>query len=56
MASASFRAAIVEDVFNSEAFELLVSHHMLTADEEAELLMGLPLKEQCTDEEAELLR
>ena len=56
MAASHFRSAVVEDVFNFEAFELLVTHHMLTAEEEAELLLSLPFKEQCSEEEAELLR
>jgi len=57
VAADNYRMAIMQDVYNMEAFELLVSHHMLTPDEEAELLLRLPFKEQCgSEEEREMVR
>ena len=43
------------DVYCSEAFQALTQHHILTADEEKELLRTLPFKEQCSAEDAALL-
>uniref|UniRef100_A0A4W3IRY3 Cell division cycle 16 homolog (S. cerevisiae) n=1 Tax=Callorhinchus milii TaxID=7868 RepID=A0A4W3IRY3_CALMI len=55
LATDSYREALKLDVCCFEAFDLLTSHHMLTAQEEKELLESLPLSKQCTDEESELL-
>ncbi|XP_077473136.1 cell division cycle protein 16 homolog [Stigmatopora argus] len=55
LATASYAKALEHDVYCFEAFELLTSHHMLTAQEEKEFLGLLPLSQQCTEEEEELL-
>ncbi|XP_055492604.1 cell division cycle protein 16 homolog isoform X1 [Leucoraja erinacea] len=55
LATNSYREALKLDVCCFEAFDLLTSHHMLTAQEEKELLDSLPFSKQCTEEEHELL-
>uniref|UniRef100_A0A8C5F0H5 Cell division cycle 16 n=1 Tax=Gopherus evgoodei TaxID=1825980 RepID=A0A8C5F0H5_9SAUR len=55
LATYSYKEALKLDVYCFEAFDLLTSHHMLTAQEEKELLESLPLGKQCTEEEQELL-
>ncbi|KAM6385636.1 cell division cycle protein 16 homolog isoform 2-T2 [Alca torda] len=55
LATYSYKEALKLDVYCFEAFDLLTSHHMLTAQEEKELLESLPLSRQCTEEEQELL-
>ncbi|KAG7262509.1 hypothetical protein CRUP_006398, partial [Coryphaenoides rupestris] len=55
LATSSYKEALKLDVYCFEAFDLLTSHHMLTAQEEADFLDSLPLREQCTEEEEELL-
>uniref|UniRef100_W5M4B4 Cell division cycle 16 homolog (S. cerevisiae) n=1 Tax=Lepisosteus oculatus TaxID=7918 RepID=W5M4B4_LEPOC len=55
-ATSSYKEALKLDVYCFEAFDLLTAHHMLTAQEEKEFLDSLPLSEQCTKEEEELLR
>ncbi|OXB80573.1 UNVERIFIED_CONTAM: hypothetical protein H355_014916 [Colinus virginianus] len=55
LATYSYKEALKLDVYCFEAFDLLTSHHMLTAQEEKELLESLPLSKQCTEEEQELL-
>uniref|UniRef100_A0A8C2TRX9 Cell division cycle 16 n=1 Tax=Coturnix japonica TaxID=93934 RepID=A0A8C2TRX9_COTJA len=55
LATYSYKEALKLDVYCFEAFDLLTSHHMLTAQEEKELLESLPLNKQCTEEEQELL-
>uniref|UniRef100_A0A670J4M0 Cell division cycle 16 n=1 Tax=Podarcis muralis TaxID=64176 RepID=A0A670J4M0_PODMU len=55
LATFSYKEALKLDVYCFEAFDLLTSHHMLTAEEEKELLESLPLGKQCTEEEVVLL-
>ncbi|XP_072179997.1 cell division cycle protein 16 homolog [Diadema setosum] len=55
-AAECYRQALILDVHCYEAFELLVKHQMLTADEERDLLQALPITEQCPTEEQEFLR
>ncbi|CAL1582542.1 unnamed protein product [Knipowitschia caucasica] len=55
LATSSYKEALKLDVYCFEAFDLLTAHHMLTAQEEKDFLDSLPLNEQCTDEEEELL-
>jgi len=45
-AAEAFQAALRADVFCHEAFEALVGHQMLTAEEERELMDSLPFQEQ----------
>ncbi|KAL8573823.1 hypothetical protein ACOMHN_019096 [Nucella lapillus] len=51
-----FRHALQQDVYCFEAFDLLVSHHMMSAQEEQGLLGSLPFVNQCPQEEVELLK
>ncbi|KAG8274601.1 anaphase promoting complex subunit cdc16, partial [Homalodisca vitripennis] len=46
-AAECFKNALKHDVYCYEAFDSLVKHQMLTSSEEKELLMSLPFKEQC---------
>ncbi|KAJ0070144.1 hypothetical protein NL108_002451, partial [Boleophthalmus pectinirostris] len=55
LATSSYKEALKLDVYCFEAFDLLTAHHMLTAQEEKDFLDSLPLNEQCTEEEEELL-
>jgi len=55
MAADAFQSALRADVFCQEAFEALVGHQMLTADEERELLHSLPFHEQEDPELASFL-
>ncbi|XP_057563157.1 cell division cycle protein 16 homolog isoform X6 [Hippopotamus amphibius kiboko] len=55
LATYSYKEALKLDVYCFEAFDLLTSHHMLTAQEEKELLESLPLSKLCIEEQ-ELLR
>ncbi|XP_064831742.1 cell division cycle protein 16 homolog isoform X3 [Oncorhynchus masou masou] len=55
LATSSYKEALKLDVYSFEAFDLLTSHHMLTAQEEKDFLCSLPLSQQCTEEEDELL-
>uniref|UniRef100_A0A673KVM4 Cell division cycle protein 16 homolog n=1 Tax=Sinocyclocheilus rhinocerous TaxID=307959 RepID=A0A673KVM4_9TELE len=55
LATSSYKEALKLDVYCFEAFDLLTSHHMLTAQEEKDFLDSLPLSQQCTEEEVELL-
>ncbi|XP_074514737.1 cell division cycle protein 16 homolog [Sebastes fasciatus] len=55
LATSSYKEALKLDVYCFEAFDLLTSHHMLTAQEEKDFLDSLPLGQQCTEEEEELL-
>ncbi|XP_058885978.1 cell division cycle protein 16 homolog isoform X2 [Acipenser ruthenus] len=55
LATSSYKEALKLDVYCFEAFDLLTSHHMLTAQEEKEFLDSLPLSQQCTEEEEDLL-
>uniref|UniRef100_A0A8C9X5E5 Cell division cycle 16 homolog (S. cerevisiae) n=1 Tax=Sander lucioperca TaxID=283035 RepID=A0A8C9X5E5_SANLU len=55
LATSSYKEALKLDVYCFEAFDLLTSHHMLTAQEEKDFLDSLPLSQQCTEEEEELL-
>ncbi|KAL5004197.1 hypothetical protein ScPMuIL_017653 [Solemya velum] len=51
-----FREALREDVYCYEAFDLLVSHNMLSSQEEQDLINSLPFMTQCPDEELELVK
>ncbi|KAK6486951.1 cell division cycle protein 16-like protein [Huso huso] len=55
LATSSYKEALKLDVYCFEAFDLLTSHHMLSAQEEKEFLDSLPLSQQCTEEEQDLL-
>uniref|UniRef100_A0A3Q2ZRG2 Cell division cycle 16 homolog (S. cerevisiae) n=1 Tax=Kryptolebias marmoratus TaxID=37003 RepID=A0A3Q2ZRG2_KRYMA len=55
LATSSYKEALKLDVYCFEAFDLLTSHHMLTAQEEKDFLDSLPFSQQCTEEEEELL-
>uniref|UniRef100_A0A672I6R1 Cell division cycle 16 homolog (S. cerevisiae) n=1 Tax=Salarias fasciatus TaxID=181472 RepID=A0A672I6R1_SALFA len=55
LATSSYKEALKLDVYCFEAFDLLTSHHMLTAQEEKDFLESLPLSQQCNEEEEELL-
>ncbi|KAF5896364.1 cell division cycle protein 16, partial [Clarias magur] len=55
LATSSYKEALKLDVYCFEAFDLLTSHHMLTAQEERDFLDSLPFSQQCTEEEEELL-
>ncbi|EDO45312.1 predicted protein [Nematostella vectensis] len=55
-ATECYKDAIRTDVHCFEAFDLLISHHMLTNKEEHDLLESLPFSEQCTPEEVDLLK
>ncbi|KAH3813344.1 hypothetical protein DPMN_141799 [Dreissena polymorpha] len=56
LAMECFREALRQDVYCYEAFDLLVNHHMLTAQEEHELIDSLPFNAQCPADEVELVR
>ncbi|XP_043270067.1 cell division cycle protein 16 homolog isoform X2 [Venturia canescens] len=51
-----YKHALQCDVYNYQAFEALVQNQMLSASEERDLLESLPLSEQCTEAERDLLR
>ncbi|XP_064413680.1 cell division cycle protein 16 homolog isoform X2 [Latimeria chalumnae] len=51
LAAYSYKEALKLDVYCFEAFDLLTLHHMLTAQEEKELLDSLPFSKQCTEDE-----
>uniref|UniRef100_A0A8C5FM72 Cell division cycle 16 homolog (S. cerevisiae) n=1 Tax=Gadus morhua TaxID=8049 RepID=A0A8C5FM72_GADMO len=55
LATSNYKEALKLDVYCFEAFDLLTSHHMLTAQEENDFLNSLPLGQQCIEEEEELL-
>lgn len=55
LASDCYKQALQCDVYCFEAFDALTQHHMLSAAEEQELLSSLPISQQCTIEEAEVL-
>ncbi|XP_037542616.1 cell division cycle protein 16 homolog [Nematolebias whitei] len=55
LATSSYKEALKLDVYCFEAFDLLTSHHMLTAQEEKDFLESLPFSQQCSEEEEELL-
>ena len=56
LAADAYKEALSQDVYCFEAFELLTSHHMLTAQEEVDLITSLPFSEQCSPEEAQLVK
>ncbi|PSN43921.1 Cell division cycle protein 16 [Blattella germanica] len=56
LAAECYKQALQCDVHCYEAFEALVQHQMLSAQEEHELLESLPLKRQCIGTEEPLLR
>ncbi|XP_041357865.1 cell division cycle protein 16 homolog [Gigantopelta aegis] len=56
LAMVCFREALKHDVYCFEALDLLVSHHMMTSQEERNLIDSLPFKEQCSEEEIELVK
>ena len=57
LAAEAFQEAVRTDVFCHEAFEALIKHQILTAEEERRLLDSMPFDEQCEgDEEKALIR
>ncbi|XP_031573394.1 cell division cycle protein 16 homolog [Actinia tenebrosa] len=56
LATECYKEALSIDVHCYEAFDLLISHHMLTDKEERHLLDTLPFQDQCTTEESDLLK
>ncbi|XP_015597960.1 cell division cycle protein 16 homolog isoform X2 [Cephus cinctus] len=56
VSSNCYKQALRCDVHSYQAFEALVQNQMLSAAEEKELLDSLPISEQCTEAEGELLR
>ncbi|KAG7213440.1 hypothetical protein KM043_002718 [Ampulex compressa] len=56
VATDCYKQALHCDVYSYQAFEALVQNQMLSASEEKELLESLPLGEQCSEAEAELLK
>lgn len=55
LAAESFKEALRMDVYCSEGFQALTQHHILSADEEKDLLQGMPFREQCSDDDVDLL-
>lgn len=56
LATDCYKESLRHDVHCYEAFDLLVTHHMLTAEEERDLLDSLPFGEQCTPEEVVMIK
>ncbi|RUS71238.1 hypothetical protein EGW08_021003 [Elysia chlorotica] len=56
LAADCYREALHLDVFCFEAFDLLVSHHMLTATEEQDLINSLPFDSQCPAGSASIVK
>ncbi|KAJ4431999.1 hypothetical protein ANN_20613 [Periplaneta americana] len=56
LAADCYKQALCCDVHCYEAFEALVQHQMLSAQEENELLESLPISQQCVGSEEQLLR
>ncbi|KAG5887178.1 hypothetical protein JTB14_028981 [Gonioctena quinquepunctata] len=56
LAADCYQQALHCDVYCFEAFDSLIKYQMLTSAEEEELLKSLPISEQCTTEEAEILQ
>ncbi|CAG9769256.1 unnamed protein product [Ceutorhynchus assimilis] len=56
LAADCYKQALHYDVHCFEAFELLIKYQMLNAAEEQDLLQSMPIAEQCTTEEAEIIR
>ncbi|XP_074658547.1 cell division cycle protein 16 homolog [Tubulanus polymorphus] len=56
LAAECFREALQLDVHCYEAFDYLVNNHMLSAQEERDLLESLPFSKQCDLNEIELVR
>lgn len=56
MAADCYRQSLQLDVNCYEAFEALIQHQMLTANEEMELLDSLLVNQQCTQSEGQVLK
>ncbi|XP_052785133.1 cell division cycle protein 16 homolog isoform X1 [Mya arenaria] len=56
LAQECYWEALRQDVYCYDAFNLLVNHQMLSAQEEKELLASLPFSTQCPSEEVELVK
>lgn len=56
IATQCYKDALQHDVYCYEAFNLLISHHGLTATEENELIENLPYGSQCNDEEMKIIK
>uniref|UniRef100_A0A1Y1K8G6 Uncharacterized protein n=1 Tax=Photinus pyralis TaxID=7054 RepID=A0A1Y1K8G6_PHOPY len=56
LASECYKQALQCDVYCFEAFDSLIRYHMLSAAEEQDLLNSLPISQQCTAIEADVLR
>lgn len=52
----SYKQALHQDVYCFEAFDALTRNQMLTATEERDLLKSIPISEQCSPEDAEILK
>ena len=52
----SYREALMEDVYCTEALDCLYNMHALTANEEQFLMSSLPFKKQCSVEEERMLK
>ena len=53
LAADAFKEAVRIDVFCHEAFEALIKHQILTADEEQDLLLSMPFDIQCEGDKSE---
>nr|XP_023012810.1 cell division cycle protein 16 homolog [Leptinotarsa decemlineata] len=56
LAADCYQQALHHDVHCFEAFDSLIKYQMLTSAEEEGLLKSLPISEQCSPEEAEILK
>ena len=50
LATECYKQALLADVHCFEAFDALIQHQMLSANEELELLNALPFNKHCTSE------
>ncbi|XP_048517340.1 cell division cycle protein 16 homolog [Dendroctonus ponderosae] len=56
LASDCYKQALHCDVFCYEAFDLLIKYQMLNASEERALLLSIPIADQCSPDEVDILR
>lgn len=56
LAAECYRQALRYDVFCFEAFDSIIKYHMLSAVEEHELINSLPIQDQCSTDEGDILR
>ncbi|GAB6028590.1 anaphase promoting complex subunit cdc16 [Chamberlinius hualienensis] len=55
LAAECYKEALYEDVYCVEAFDALVKHQMLTAEEEKDVLDNLPIANQCSAIDSEMV-